>query len=1038
MAKLFGENKLRELASAISAEDFQEELSIVRAWHEDFHNGSLRTDKETSREQAYNHSFFVRILGYAEKPSSPFTIEPKSSTEFGQLPDARLGHFDPHAGIDNTAAVVELKGAAASLDRPQRRDGNLSPVQQGFKYKPQYADCPFVIVSNFFELRLYNNNQLDFEVWTLDDLIDPADDYLAFKTFYLLLRRENLTSDLGKSATENLLLGIRSNQEEIGRKFYGDYTAARQALISSLWLKNESIQSNPALGVRMAQKILDRVMFACFAEDRGLLPDFAVQNMLRDGQGSSYGGLWGTFKGFFDAIDRGSEQLGIPVGYNGGLFREDEVLNHLDVGSPALLKVAALSNYNFKEDLSVTILGHILEQSISDLEELRISAVDPQTLGKVSESLRKREGIFYTPDYIVRHIVDQTLGAFLRENEARILSEEKLHEEINDATYARRERTAYRKYQEFLVKVRVLDPACGSGAFLVQVFDFLLAENKRIGAILDDLSLNEAYVKQILGSNLYGVDLNEESVEITKLSLWLKSADKGKKLTSLDGTIKCGNSLIEDPAVDPAHSFKWRTEFPEIGDGFEVIVGNPPWVFARGGSFTESEKAYFYDKFKLSNYQLNTYLMFIELSHDLLRDGGRFGMIVPNTGLTIATFKPFREFLLSAVGDLEIVNIFGAVFRDASVDSCIISFGKFAPTSVSLAEMTGRELVDIGTFPNEALAHGDHIINITLMKNQALVQVVAFINDHSVRLDSVAQVRGGLKAYEVGKGTPPLSVDMRKQRVYHSRSKSGTNSGRYLQGRDVVRYRIDWTGEWLEYGANLAAPRGAALFSGPRILVRQIPNKPPYSIHAAFTDEQYYNDLNSNVVQSDTDDIFFLLGVINSKVITFWFINTFDKLQRGVFPQFKVSELRQFPIPSHTQEEAVELKKRVGHLLELVGELAEANRVFWVVIASELTNVDFGSARAGWWKLAFGEFISRFKPMPLPAEKARMIGYFEEQRQVLEALDEAIDTANASVDEFVYQLFGLDAEYIELIDASLTQASETLTSPELLGDLPPT
>jgi len=154
MAKLFGENKLRELASLFSADDFREELSIVRAWQHDFHKGSLKSDKETSREQAYNHAFFVRILGYVEKPTAPFTIEPKSSTDFGQLPDARLGYFDPSRGVEHTAAVVELKDASTSLDRPQRRDGNLSPVQQGFKYKPQYVNCPFVIVSNFFELRL--------------------------------------------------------------------------------------------------------------------------------------------------------------------------------------------------------------------------------------------------------------------------------------------------------------------------------------------------------------------------------------------------------------------------------------------------------------------------------------------------------------------------------------------------------------------------------------------------------------------------------------------------------------------------------------------------------------------------------------------------------------------------------------------------------------------------------------------------------------------------------------------------------------------
>lgn len=1026
MAKLFGENKLRELASTLSADDFQAELSIVRAWHRDFHDGSLKGDKETSREQAYNQAFFVQILGYAEKPSAPFTLEPKSSTNFGQLPDARLGHFDLSGGLENTAAVVELKDASTSLDRPQRRDGNLSPVQQGFKYKPQYVNCPFVIVSNFYELRLYNNNQLDFEVWTLDDLVNPAEDFVAFKTFYLLLRRENLTSPLGKSATENLLLDIRSSQEEIGRKFYADYTEARQSLISSLWLKNESVQGNPALGVQMAQKILDRMMFACFAEDRGLLPDFAVQNMLRDGEQSSYGGLWATFKGFFEAIDRGSEKLGIPVGYNGGLFREDDVLNHLEIGSPALHKVAALSNYNFKEDLSVTILGHILEQSISDLEELRLSSTDSESLGKVSESLRKREGIFYTPDYIVRHIVDQTLGAFLRETEARILQEEGLHEDINDATYARRERTAYRKYQQFLVKVRVLDPACGSGAFLVQVFDFLLAENKRVGAILNDLSLNEAYVKQILEGNIYGVDLNEESVEITKLSLWLKSADKGKKLTSLDSTIKCGNSLVDEPAVDFVHSFSWSEAFPEVTavGGFEVIVGNPPWVFARGGKFTELEKSYFYKRYKLSSYQLNTYLMFIELSHGLLQAGGRLGMIVPNTGLTIATFKPFREFLLTAVGDLEIVNIFGAVFADAAVDSCMISFGKFSPTAVTLAEMTGRELAPIGVFPPSTLATGNYIINISLMKNQALVSILDSINAHSRRLDEVADVKVGLKAYQTGKGVPAQTSEAKQGRVFHHDVKAGNTSERYLQGRDVIRYLIDWSGQWLDYGPHLAEPRKPALFEGPRLLVRQIPNKPPYSIHAAYTEARYYNDLNSNIVQSQVEDIRFLLGVINSKATTFWFLNTFDKLQRGVFPQFKISELKQFPLPlGATYEDKVGLVKLVEQMLSLRALAQRIDQSFWRVLSTEIPGLKHSRLGSRWWDGDFSGFISSISPTPDLNKRLKLLDFFDQQKSEMSIVAEGMSAADLSIDREVYRLFGLSEVEVDLIEVSLTEAA---------------
>ena len=218
MASLFGKNKLREIASRLNTPDIEEKISIVKTWHNDYHNGSLKQDKETSREQAYNQDFFIKILGYKEKPANPYSFEPKATTDKGQLPDAVLSYTDVAKDLKNIAAVVELKGAAIELDRPQRRDGNMSPVQQGFKYKTQYRNCPFVVVSNFWEFRLYHDNQLDYELWTLDDLVDPEEDYLKFKTFYTLLHSDNLATPKGSSNTEGWLSDIRFEQEEIGKK----------------------------------------------------------------------------------------------------------------------------------------------------------------------------------------------------------------------------------------------------------------------------------------------------------------------------------------------------------------------------------------------------------------------------------------------------------------------------------------------------------------------------------------------------------------------------------------------------------------------------------------------------------------------------------------------------------------------------------------------------------------------------------------------------------------------------------------------------
>ncbi|MDR0299823.1 MAG: N-6 DNA methylase, partial [Streptococcaceae bacterium] len=616
MAKIFPIHKVEELAAQTETASILPLIQIVQNWQKDYHSGTLRTDKETDREQGYNQQIFGEILGYKFQPEADWTIKSKPSAQGGQIPDAIL----TQASEENIQAVIEYKGASISLDKPQQREGHLSPVQQAFKYKPQYRHCPFVIVSNFYEFRLYQDNQLDYEVWTLDDLANPDKDYLNFKTWYYLLKAENFVT--GRS--ESLLSEVRMEQEQISKKFYADYKAARLELLRDIWRKNPETHHDFNFAISKAQKIIDRIVFVCFAEDRGLIPDNKIQEVLDAGEKNPFG-LWPFFQGFFSAIDHGSDKLEIPEGYNGGLFKEDAGLNSLKISDEALKQVVALNRYDFIEDLSVSILGHIFEQSISDLEEIK-EKVNPDEIETTSK--RKKDGIFYTPDYIVRYIVDNALGAYLRENEARIKEEVGLKEDLQDQNYAKREQEAYIKYQDFLQHIKVLDPACGSGAFLVVVFDYLLAENQRVGDILgNDLFSQDDYIRDILANNIYGVDLNEESVEITRLSLWLKTAKKGKKLTALDGNIKCGNSLIDDPEVAGDKAFDWAKEFPDIfaTGGFDVVVGNPPYgaKISKNQILNLAEK---YSEFGISNALNDTYFAFYALGlGKLLKSKGILG-----------------------------------------------------------------------------------------------------------------------------------------------------------------------------------------------------------------------------------------------------------------------------------------------------------------------------------------------------------------------------------------------------------------------------
>ncbi|MFI2837567.1 type IIL restriction-modification enzyme MmeI [Mycolicibacterium sp. PDY-3] len=431
MAGLFGRTRLRDAAKLIETSGIETAIDIVQLWHYDYHHGTLKTDKETSREQQFNQDFFMKILGYKEKPTNPYTFTPKDTTSGGHYPDAVLRYTDESAGIDNVSAVVELKGASVHLDKPQQREGNLTPVQQAFKYKPQYKACPFVVVSNFYEFRLYNDNQLDFERWTLDDLVDPTDGYIKFKSWYVLLCSENMVSAQGPSVTQNLLSTIRQDQEEIGKKFYTEYKDVRIELLKDIWRNNPSTRDKFDLAIQKAQTVIDRIVFACFAEDMDLLPEMIVPRVMEEARRSIYGeSLWEHFKRFFKAVDKGSAQLGIPTGYNGGLFADDVLVDAFQISDPVMERIANLSRFDYREELRVNVLGHIFEQSISDLEEIRRKIREDKTPLNISEPAppgrRKKEGIFYTPDYIVRFIVDSTLGAYLRKQEQLVQRKHKL------------------------------------------------------------------------------------------------------------------------------------------------------------------------------------------------------------------------------------------------------------------------------------------------------------------------------------------------------------------------------------------------------------------------------------------------------------------------------------------------------------------------------------------------------------------------------------------------------------------------------------
>ena len=1007
MSYLFGRNKLKATAAQVATDDILPFIQIVQSWHHDYYHGTLKTDKETSREQAYNQDFFKTILGYKEKPATPFTLEPKATTGKGQLPDAVLSHNG-----DNIAAVVELKGAAISLDKPQQREGNMSPVQQAFKYKTQYRRCPFVIVSNFYEFRLYQDNQLDYESWTLDDLINPTNDYENFKSWYVLLRSDNFITESGSSKTEGLLSEVRINQEQIGKAFYSHYKEARLGLLRDLYQHNKSVRADINFGIEKAQKIIDRIVFVCFAEDRGLLPDNILHQVIESSKTNVFGGsLWNALRGFFDAIDRGSTKLEIPNGYNGGLFKTDNDLNTLEISDQALEAVTALGGYNFTEDLSVTILGHIFEQSISDLEEIRAKADETGELGAATQSRRKKDGIFYTPDYIVRYIVDNSLGAYLREAEEKFKAEFGLKGDITDKNYAKREQQAYAKYQDFLQNIKVVDPACGSGAFLVYVFDYLLAENQRVGDILGGtLFSSDDYVRDILRNNIYGVDLNEESVEITKLSLWLKTAQKGKKLTALDANIRCGNSLIDDPEIAGKKAFNWQTEFKDIfaQGGFDVVVGNPPY-----GADIDSILQYFIEHYReTASGHKDTYKFFIQKAVEILVDNGALGFIVPNSYLYQPKYHDLKEYVDRQ--SYFVLNIGEKIFDNVEIPTCITILRKRTGGHEFTKDMTKISRANIA----------DELASVNLAREKRIAKSISGISKIAgFTVDNVFYLKdAGIQYHRNKIGLRNKGGNDLRERIFETGSESKFSRTKetyygalmeryYIANKTDERFNLDYKNV---LNSNESVSFSEDSFNIPEKLIwRQTSDR----IRATLDTKKrwFRNTIQCAYLQNEfinKVDMLYALAVFNSQ----YFVRLYQQksLESGrVFPQVKLGYIRDLPFIVDIDQKP--LAKLADEMLHLNADFVDKNNHFAELLSTEF---EFKKLPTNWWNLDFANFVTALKTKLTLSQRDDLLELWNKYQPRLATLSAEIKSLDRQIDQLVYKLYNLTDVEIKIIEGS--------------------
>ncbi len=674
---------------------------IVRKWADLESSGALESQTESNIEAEFLTQVFGEALGYTlfSEGQKQWNLKPKFRLN-DQTADAAIGFFEAHREV-TPRAVIELKSPTVNLDKD--RFGGRTPVQQCWDYLAEVPECPWGIVCNCVSFRLYHRDHSPrvYELFTLQDMREKE----TFLQFYWLFERGGLLpGGLQQVARADQLLE-RSNktQREVGDSLYEDYDRNRRELIAHLMgpAHNKSLDE----AIRIAQKLVDRIVFVAFCEDRDLLPEKSIARAWEQVPPFSRvtNPRWRNFLNLFRSVDEGNEAHGIN-GYDGTLFRNDPAVDDLQLDDEWVKFFRTVGTYDFRYELNVDVLGHLFEKSINDIEKVRLGglfetgapAAIPHKMAKSPE--RKRGGIYYTPPEFTRFITRHTVAVIAGERIDAIAHKYK----VDPAAVTRQHATDgnVKRFVEeatgALRDIKVVDPACGSGAFLIQAYDTLEEYYLDLCETLEGVdpdgaaSLREQTPNFILHDNLFGVDLSPEAVEITQLALWLRSAQRGKTLADLSQNIVRGNSLVTDPEIDPM-ALHWEDTFSVAFSrkerGFDCVIGNPPWeriklqereffdalvpeiatavnaatrrqlIAALGARNPEVHQRYLEAKAlaertlghvrNSGRYPLcgkgdiNTYAVFAELAKTIVARNGRVGLLVPSGVATDNTTKDF-------------------------------------------------------------------------------------------------------------------------------------------------------------------------------------------------------------------------------------------------------------------------------------------------------------------------------------------------------------------------------------------------------------
>ncbi|MEA2998437.1 MAG: hypothetical protein QOK17_270 [Sphingomonadales bacterium] len=1035
-------------------------VAALREWANDIASGKIAMHSEVSLHGPFVQKVLIEGLGYRGPiGNEEYDVTQEQGIIRGSV-DVAIGQFAQGKG--RIIAPFELKGAdTRNLDAvmPGRAK---TPVDQAWEYATNNPGTKWVLVSNYLEIRLYayGEGRQAYESFDLARLHEPDE----FARAQLLLSAESLP---GGRAAELLAESKRENKD-ITDRLYTDYKVLRGDLIGEV--RRERPDMDPLNAIRVGQRILDRVLFIAFAEDTGLLPRRILEKAFDTTNLFAPTPVWTNFLGLFSAIDAGSPPLQVPR-YNGGLFAPDPLIEALSVPDHICAGFKRLSEYDFASEVSVTVLGHIFEQSIADVEQLQAEArgevVEPKKASGTS-GRRKRDGVVYTPDYVARFIVEQTLGTHCREIFVELMAEHARkgatpHDDPIAWKSRASEKAFWRAYRDRISKLRIVDPACGSGVFLVMAFDWLKAELTRCNLRLEELGEGALFEvdSEILTHNLFGVDVNEESVEIAKLSLWIKTARHGKVLDSLDHNFRIGDSLIEDSSFAyRSHGFVWREAFPEVfaEGGFDIVLGNPPYVRME---LLKELKPWLARRFEVVSDRADLYAYFFERGVKLLKSGGRLGYISSSTFFRTGSGGPLRNFLRRNAA-LECVIDFGdhQVFEGVSTYPAILTMKAGAPKPEHelrfwrIGELP-RENFDsafreqAGAYPQDALGSGSWELEGAALR---MLREKIRAGKPTLKLVYGSPCRGIVTGLNKA-----FVIDTRKkEELCRDDPRSADLLKPFLEGKDLKRWRVESRGLWIIY-----IPKNRIkiddypavrdwLISFKNELERRATvqewfelqqaqeaysvsisraklSYPHFSQGPKFSFEPIGFYSNDKTYFIPTDDLS-LLAVLNCKATWFYLSSIAPAMRGGIWRlELRVQYVETVPIPPTSDAQ----KSALAALAGAAQAAAEERYRLQQEIVRRIPDLASAGSKAklterlrAWWDLpdfaAFQTEVKKALKADIPLkERNGWENWISQNRTRIHALTAEIARIESEINACVYGLFDLTPDEIALLEANV-------------------